>query len=1109
MIAARLFGVVLAGVLITDGSPVAAQPTTGKPQAGSTTRAVELVVQSGHTAEIRALEYARSGRFFATAGKDSTIRIWSPGGALIRTIVTRFWVDALALSRDSNTLLVAQRSGVIELWSVDGTLLQKLPPVPIRRGVVRSVALSDDNRYAAIGTSREIVVYRLADSAETWLTAETSPSSADGLAFTPDGARLVSAHGDGRLRFWALDGRVLKTVQALDYPVKTLAVSPDGKTLAAAGVLGTRDEERVKNVADKLATTLWDLEGNPMGRFSSHSTASLRFTPDGTHLVSGGQHDNRVNVYTRAGQLVDTITVGSTWQRSPQRIALSPDGQSIVTADDDLDPPGLKIWNRAGGLERSLERFSGNLTNVAMAPDGTMFVTLAADRRVRIWSLAGRLLRSVSGHTDYPSALAYAPNGNYVASGGAEVIIWSRDGRSLATLNGFGNGANVLTFSSDSRFLFCGDGSGTVHVFDLKDRQARRIKAHDGRVEAIALHPSGRWFATGAAREHVRLWTIDGTLVAERKFPDKIVTPVGSAFALAFSGDGQHLVVGTSNRTETIQILDLNARLVASIKTSHSVVNAGSVLISPSGRWLVATVNNQIGIWDWSTRKLVRVLRGHSGRVEGLAFTPDERHLVSASHDSTARVWKVETGDSMALLSRGADWIMFTPDGYFDASHYGGELVAMVRGLEAFSVDQFATRLNRPDLVLRRLGVGSDEFIEHLELQHRKRLQRAGLRDDPAASEIEAPEVRLTSARREGKHALLEAEVQARAPLQSYQIYVNGVPTFPGSGKPLHGTAARVSERIELGQGLNTVEITAFDVRGVEAFRARWSSTYAGEGKGDLYFIGFGVARYQNPALNLQFADKDALDLANVMQRYQPHFRKVVVRTYVNEAVTVENIVKAKEVLRDARVDDTVVVFVSGHGAYDLSREATYYYATHNVDVKDLAGTAASFERIESLLRDIGPRRKLLLVDTCESGEIDDASRAEIEARRHAMGLDGRTSAALQSDRASRPRRVFLYDRDRYIYNDLTRRTGALVFSAAHAGELSFESPKIQNGVFTWEIVDALVSGKADVNRDGTITLDELQAYVSRNVAVKTGGLQRPTMDRDNIHQRFGFPVLR
>ena len=694
------------------------------------------MVQSGHTAEIRAVEYTRDGRFFATAGKDSTIRIWSPGGALIRTIVTSFWVNALALSRDGTTLLVAQQTGAIELWSVDGKLVRKLPSVPIQRGVIRSAALSDDGRHAAIGTTREVVLYRLADGGETPLTGEGSASSVGTLSFTPDSARLVSGHRDGKLRFWGLDGRLLKTVLALDYPVETLVISADGKTLAAAGVFGTREEERLKNGAGKLLTTLWDLEGNLMGRFPSHSTASLKFTPDGMHLVSGGAHDNRVNVYTRAGQLVDTIAVGDTEHRSPQRIAVSPDGQSIVTADDALDPPGLKIWNRAGGLERSLERFSGNLTNVAMAPDGTTFVTLAADRRVRIWSLSGRLLNSLTGHKDYPTALAYAPNGHYFASGGDEVIVWSRDGRQLATLNGFGNGANVLTISADSRYLFCGDGNGTVHVFDLKDRQVRRIKAHDGRVEAIALHPSGQTFATGAAREHVRLWNIDGTLAAERKFPDRIVTPVGSAFALTFTKDGQHLVVGTSNKTDTIQILDLKADLVGSIKTSHAVVNAGSVLMSPSGRWLVATVNNQIGVWDWPTRKLVRVLRGHTGRVDGLAFTPDERHLVSASHDSTARVWKLEEGYSMALLSRGTDWIMFTPDGYFDASHYGGELVAVVRDLEAFSVDQFATRLNRPDLVLRRLGIGTDEFLGHLELQYRKRLQRAGIRDDSAVPEL-------------------------------------------------------------------------------------------------------------------------------------------------------------------------------------------------------------------------------------------------------------------------------------------------------------------------------------------------------------------------------------
>ena len=100
------------------------------------------------------------------------------------------------------------------------------------------------------------------------------------------------------------------------------------------------------------------------------------------------------------------------------------------------------------------------------------------------------------------------------------------------------------------------------------------------------------------------------------------------------------------------------------------------------------------------------------------------------------------------------------------------------------------------------------------------------------------------------------------------------------------------------------------------------------------------------------------------------------------------------------------------------------------------------------------------------------------------------------------------YERDRYIYNDLARRTGSIIFSASHAGEMSFESPKIQNGFFTHEILEALASSQADTNQDGKISIDELEAFVSLKVALMTGGLQRPTVDRDNINQRFAFPLL-
>jgi uncharacterized caspase-like protein len=80
---------------------------------------------------------------------------------------------------------------------------------------------------------------------------------------------------------------------------------------------------------------------------------------------------------------------------------------------------------------------------------------------------------------------------------------------------------------------------------------------------------------------------------------------------------------------------------------------------------------------------------------------------------------------------------------------------------------------------------------------------------------------------------------------------------------------------------------------------------------------------------------------------------------------------------------------------------------------------------------------------------------------------------------------VFLCERDRYIYNDVARPTGLIIFSASHAGEMSFESPQIKNGFFTHEILEALRSNQADTNQDGKISIDEIEAFVSLRRAEK------------------------
>ena len=72
--------------------------------------------------------------------------------------------------------------------------------------------------------------------------------------------------------------------------------------------------------------------------------------------------------------------------------------------------------------------------------------------------------------------------------------------------------------------------------------------------------------------------------------------------------------------------------------------------------------------------------------VSALAFEPEGGpaggRLLSGSFDSSLRLWALENGSSVMLLSSGAEWLAITPDGYFDASPHGGGLVAMANGVD-------------------------------------------------------------------------------------------------------------------------------------------------------------------------------------------------------------------------------------------------------------------------------------------------------------------------------------------------------------------------------------------------------------------------------------------
>jgi WD40 repeat protein len=118
-------------------------------------------------------------------------------------------------------------------------------------------------------------------------------------------------------------------------------------------------------------------------------------------------------------------------------------------------------------------------------------------------------------------------------------------------------------------------------------------------------------------------------------------------FSVAFSPDGAFLASGGDSRI--IQVWELStgklkAWLSWPANTASTMIN--SLAFSVDGSLIVAggQYAPDIGVWDAGSGKAITVLKGHTGPITSLAFSPEGVRLISGSADQTIRVWTVPAG---------------------------------------------------------------------------------------------------------------------------------------------------------------------------------------------------------------------------------------------------------------------------------------------------------------------------------------------------------------------------------------------------------------------------------------------------------------------------------
>lgn len=354
---------------------------------------------------------------------------------------------------------------------------------------------------------------------------------------------------------------------------------------------------------------------------------------------------------------------------------------------------------------------------------GEYVASAGDDGLVKLWRWqAGSLclLHSLQGHDGRVYAVAFSPDGRFLASGGRDghTVIWDvASGQQLLQLARGGLDVFALSFSPDGRQLATGSFDSALRVWDVATGSMLwQQEAHSRAIRGV-------YFATGGQIYSV---SEDGTLVISQQ---------GTSQPLYSSTSGHKIIALAADNTSPAQVYvadnsgDIYAwstadNRVARVLQGHSSgisvlanmptgaivtgdlagyvalwsadyrlqarhnLHEGSVLAltaSPDGRFL-ASGGQEREVYLWDTLALqqatsilpLRTLSGHLANITVLHYSPDGRYLASGSVDKSVRLWDTDTGQQIALMegSRLAiSGIGFTADGQsLWASSYDGGL---------------------------------------------------------------------------------------------------------------------------------------------------------------------------------------------------------------------------------------------------------------------------------------------------------------------------------------------------------------------------------------------------------------------------------------------------
>ena len=271
-------------------------------------------------------------------------------------------------------------------------------------GNVWCVAAADDGHVLTGSYDKTVKVWR---GDELVRTIEAHTDDVNAVAVLPGGARFVSGSIDETAKLFTFGGELERTFE-VGSPVRCAAALPDGVHFVVGLGCSNQNEHEF---------LLYHVDGTLVHAFVQHDFSidyvqALAVTPDGQHIISGGDF-GRVKVWSVATKSLVSTCAGHT--NEVYAVAAMPDGKRILSGAFDKT---VRVWLLNGNLKNTFRQLHTSYVRALVAmPDNQHALSGGSCGTVKLFNVNdGAVLRTFSNHTRDVNCLALLPDGRRFVS---------------------------------------------------------------------------------------------------------------------------------------------------------------------------------------------------------------------------------------------------------------------------------------------------------------------------------------------------------------------------------------------------------------------------------------------------------------------------------------------------------------------------------------------------------------------------------------------------------------------------------------------------------------------------------------------------------------------